>query len=213
MTDDQVFLDTLKTSPADDTARLVYADWLDDRADPRAEYLRLQVQLAETAARLAELGDGLDPSWVAAVRWPLESAGAFKLRSGHEVGLTRLEQAYVDTGLFKDVPTRERNRQIIDAMLDGERRRSGAEPYLIRPEDRPIQSGDDAHPLAHDSYLPSVACRGYFQCPRPVRDMIQDCSALTIIWFQDEFAFPLDPLVREQLLAIEWERFATDHEY
>jgi uncharacterized protein (TIGR02996 family) len=31
--------------PADDATRLVYADWLEERGDPRAEYLRLEAQL------------------------------------------------------------------------------------------------------------------------------------------------------------------------
>jgi uncharacterized protein (TIGR02996 family) len=40
--DDTVFLAAIATG--DDTARLVYADWLDENGDPRrAEYVRFQV--------------------------------------------------------------------------------------------------------------------------------------------------------------------------
>jgi uncharacterized protein (TIGR02996 family) len=58
MSDEQGFLETLATNPADDVTRLVYADWLDERGDPRGRYLRLEMELAELAAadpRLAGL--------------------------------------------------------------------------------------------------------------------------------------------------------------
>jgi uncharacterized protein (TIGR02996 family) len=47
MSEEAAFLMALKASPADDTARLVYADWLDDHDQPqKAEYLRLVAELA-----------------------------------------------------------------------------------------------------------------------------------------------------------------------
>ena len=43
--DDIAFQRAILANPADTTLKLVYADWLQDRGDPRAEYVRLQVQL------------------------------------------------------------------------------------------------------------------------------------------------------------------------
>ncbi len=63
----------LKANPADDTARLVYADWLDDHDQPhKAEYLRLVAELARQsddvaehpqASRVVELGEQLADGW------------------------------------------------------------------------------------------------------------------------------------------------------
>ncbi len=51
MSDEAAFLEALKANPADDTTRLVYADWLDERNEPeKAEYLRLVAKLASTSA-------------------------------------------------------------------------------------------------------------------------------------------------------------------
>lgn len=44
--DDQAFIAAIIANPADDLPRLVYADWLDDRGDPRGEFIRVQVELA-----------------------------------------------------------------------------------------------------------------------------------------------------------------------
>ena len=49
------FLAAIRTNFGDHTARLVYADWLDEYDDPRGEYLRLE-------ARLATLKKG-DQAW------------------------------------------------------------------------------------------------------------------------------------------------------
>lgn len=53
MTDGELLLRGVLADPADDHARIVYADWLDDQSDnpptPRAEFIRVQCELARRA--------------------------------------------------------------------------------------------------------------------------------------------------------------------
>ncbi len=73
--DDIAFQRAILANPADTTLKLVYADWLQDRADPRAEFVRLQVRFNELtdceseavqiADSLNEVGSILAPEWVA----------------------------------------------------------------------------------------------------------------------------------------------------
>jgi uncharacterized protein (TIGR02996 family) len=72
--DDTAFQRAILANPADTTLKLVYADWLQERADLRAEFVRLQVQLhtmvssesaVEAAAWFIRMGEQLDPAWVA----------------------------------------------------------------------------------------------------------------------------------------------------
>jgi uncharacterized protein (TIGR02996 family) len=81
MHDEDGFLHELLENPADDTTRLVYADWLDERGDPvsvaKAKFLRITSRLLEPnrkagwrKARRAELqvlAATLDTSWLAIV--------------------------------------------------------------------------------------------------------------------------------------------------
>jgi uncharacterized protein (TIGR02996 family) len=46
MSEDQPFLRAILAAPEDAATRRLYADWLEERGDPRAEYLRLAAQLA-----------------------------------------------------------------------------------------------------------------------------------------------------------------------
>jgi len=43
---DERFLQAIIENPDDDAPRLVYADWLEERGDPRGEFIRVQCQLA-----------------------------------------------------------------------------------------------------------------------------------------------------------------------
>jgi len=46
LTEHRDFLSAIRESPTDDAPRLIYADWLEERQDPRAEFIRVQCQLA-----------------------------------------------------------------------------------------------------------------------------------------------------------------------
>jgi uncharacterized protein (TIGR02996 family) len=62
------FIRAIQRDPEDDDARLVYADWLEQRGDPRGELLRLDVQLRRIPPRRAALVDVVDPTWLSLVR-------------------------------------------------------------------------------------------------------------------------------------------------
>jgi uncharacterized protein (TIGR02996 family) len=64
MNEEEGFLKAIRDNPEDEVARSVYADWLEERGDPRAEYLRLEIQLRRTLARLKKLREQLDPTWL-----------------------------------------------------------------------------------------------------------------------------------------------------
>src|SRR5262245_64817382 len=53
--DHQPFLDAIRREPDSQGPRLVYADWLDERGDPRAELIRIQCALQRLSIR--------DPEW------------------------------------------------------------------------------------------------------------------------------------------------------
>ncbi len=68
MSDEESFLRALRQNPHDDATRSVYADWLEDRGDLRAELLRLEQQLHSCRQRMVQLQQETDPAWLAQVR-------------------------------------------------------------------------------------------------------------------------------------------------
>jgi uncharacterized protein (TIGR02996 family) len=57
MRDEKGFVFAIATAPTDDMHRLVYADWLEERGDPRAAYLRLATRAAGRVRDGLPLGD------------------------------------------------------------------------------------------------------------------------------------------------------------
>jgi uncharacterized protein (TIGR02996 family) len=68
MTANEAFLQAILEDPDDDTPRLVYADWLEERGDPRGEFIRTQCRLARLASgdpSCWELRQHLERLWLA----------------------------------------------------------------------------------------------------------------------------------------------------
>lgn len=61
------FLDALQTDPTNESHRLVYADWLEDRGDERAKYLRLESMMWTLPSEIDALRQRIDPEWLRAV--------------------------------------------------------------------------------------------------------------------------------------------------
>jgi uncharacterized protein (TIGR02996 family) len=133
MTEDETFVRAIRANPDDETARLAYADWLDDRADPRAAYLRAEAawvalqpadeQYRPLFRRVSQLAAALDPEWFADVsrmghivrrawdpasrqRWsPQEPAGADLPREWGEA-VESLCELFAETFGFDEVRQR-----------------------------------------------------------------------------------------------------------
>jgi uncharacterized protein (TIGR02996 family) len=74
--DDIAFQRAILANPADTTLKLVYADWLQDRADPRAEFVRAQVE-----GRALPKG-AFDPAWVAFMTTLAQPFAPFMFQDG-----------------------------------------------------------------------------------------------------------------------------------
>jgi uncharacterized protein (TIGR02996 family) len=215
MNEDEGFVRAIRDDPDDAALRLVYADWLDERSDPRGEYLRLGCKLSEIQARMAQLQEHIEPKWVAAVRESRSDPRQVRLRSGRTVYLRELRQSGVYEGLLEGLPTTEMNQRMIAGMVAAERTGlSGHDPYLIQPRETPLEyPGDRPYPFGQPASIPRIVCIGRFSSFEPARDASRDFSELVVIWFQDEFALPIDVPIWEQLLAINWQEHAIDGDY
>ena len=115
--DDEAFVRAILAAPGDDLPRLVYADWLDDRDDPRGAYLRAEAVWATPwkdgicpadDPRLRAMAAGLDSVWVGRVSrppvgvccdhiWldPIQDGDPFDCIKGTEVDQLELELGHL----------------------------------------------------------------------------------------------------------------------
>lgn len=135
--------------------------------------------------------------------------------SGHWLRLQELRQYRTYEGLIEGLPTAERNKQRLDHLVREYRDAPyPGDPYLIRPAEEPVEYiAGRRYPFGTPSALPGVTCIGRFTSARPARDEATDYSGLVIIWFQKEFAMPIDSAVGDHFRLLNWERHAADLYY
>ncbi len=146
----------------------------------------------------------------------MTTQGTLQLRTGTTIHLRSLDQSLVYGGWMAGVPTRETNQDAIERVVAKAREvLEGCEPYLIHPPARPIEP--DPRPAfarrVPPERIPGVACIARFLSHQPARDPTSDFSQLVVVWFQDDFAFPIDPSVMEHLHALDWKRIAFGFGY
>lgn len=123
------------------------------------------------------------------------------LASGRRITLASLEQWRTYDGLLAGKPDAKVNQSHIEDMLKRAREHTadGGKPMLIRPSD-----------AATNGRLPAVTCIAVFQSGELARKNSEPYSSLTVAWFQDTFALPLDPEIEAQVRAVNWETAAKD---
>jgi hypothetical protein len=85
-------------------------------------------------------------------------------------------------------------------------------PPIQTPIDLPVRIST---PFGKPIKLPSVLCVARFDSRHPIHDHsdpVMYYSQLSVIWFQEDFAFPIDGAVLEALRQIDWEKLAYDVE-
>ncbi|WP_165251336.1 hypothetical protein [Paludisphaera soli] len=135
--------------------------------------------------------------------------------------LDSLNQQRTYAGWMEGVPSRRWNDSIVQASLKeaGRGAEDGAIPLLIEPARRDYlrKPGDMAgHRTMRGQapeWLPEVTCIAVLRDTAPARDPSRDGSTLTVVWFQDQYALPIEESILRQIQSIDWEQAAADYIY
>jgi hypothetical protein len=140
-----------------------------------------------------------------------------KLHSGRTITLKSIEQKLTYGNMLEGIPHAEWNDYEIEEALKDAQQSFHWTPHLLTPPRRNHfqLTGEPIHPLIRKhtpdlipEWLPWVRCIAGFESG-PV-DPANDGSWLTLVWFQDEFAMPIDAGILDQILALDWDSLATD---
>jgi hypothetical protein len=141
------------------------------------------------------------------------------LKSGRTITLDAIDQEMTYSGLIEGIPYAALNNDEIDRAMHKARSFGYAEarPYLIpAPRRDYLRKPGDASGLRSWpgplELLPAVRCIASFKHVIPVRDRDKHRSVLTVVWFQDDFALPIEQTVLDQLRLIDWDSLAVDVE-
>lgn len=131
---------------------------------------------------------------------------------GKTVVLKGLYQTGTYSGLLEGLPTDKMNARILNSAKESARKVFHIqEVYLIEPEQKPLKTG--WYPFGKPAALPKIECIAELWHYQPARNSGMDFSALVVIWYQENFALPIEAKVLEQLRELPWNDVAGDFDY
>lgn len=151
------------------------------------------------------------------------------LSDGRRIQLFRLYQRYTYEGTAAGLPTDERNANLCEEAVAHARARpwlnAGAPVTLVRPAIRREHArltpnflrqweritGASASPPLYVPHLPAVICFGCFSSDTLKARPDEFGSRLCIVWFQQQFALPIDPAIEGEIRQLAWEELAAGY--
>jgi hypothetical protein len=119
--------------------------------------------------------------------------------NGVSARLTELSQHSTYRGLLDGGPTHEINEMLLQQIIDSA---GGNIPtHLVRPRETPFGGLHRITPFGLLIQMPGLQCHGLFEC---------GAHSLRIVWFQDEWAPPIDPAVETELRSLDFLALAQD---
>lgn len=115
-----------------------------------------------------------------------------------------LSQDAVYADVLEGVPNRDINARILESAVETAKRMHGGAPVLITPTQRPLG------PNPAQVSLPRLRCIARFRSPDAARDPAAERSEACLVWFQEDFAFPIAPEVAQAMLELDWTEIAAD---
>ena len=121
-----------------------------------------------------------------------------------EVYISSIEQFLTYANMIEGHPSQGYNEEVI--YREGKDKRFN-EIFVIEPKQRQISY------LSEDNYsIPLVTCRVTVQSNKNLKDASKDFSSLRIVWFQDDYAFPIDKEIIEKLKEIPYQKLCGEYE-
>jgi hypothetical protein len=132
-----------------------------------------------------------------------------QLASGRRINLISINQWETYRGFLEGIPTKEINKDLIEEALDMVK----PAPYLIEPIETPIIM-ERKYWAGTPASIPLKVCIAEFASfPRGGNPSHYDYSRLTLVWFQNEFAFPIEESILEEIRSLDWDKHASDFEF
>ncbi|MEM1031039.1 MAG: hypothetical protein AAGN82_11860 [Myxococcota bacterium] len=118
-----------------------------------------------------------------------------------DVHVVSLRQSLVYEGLLEGLPTREMNERRLDQLQHDNPRAT-----LVRPEERPLEYSG-RYPFGTPSALPDVQCEARLKYSQGLH-----AYEAELLWFQENWAPPLDEALVAYLANASWFALSTRYE-
>ncbi|MCE3228975.1 MAG: hypothetical protein K0S32_3526 [Bacteroidetes bacterium] len=146
----------------------------------------------------------------------MKSIWTFTVETDRTLYMKGLYQWETYSGLLEGLPTDKMNQGILENIAkDAKRHVPFCDAvYVIQPEQTPFPyEREHPYPFGKPMSLPDTVCVTNLYSLEPVRNEDGEGSQLTVVWFQENYAFPIDVEIRDKIMQIEWSKVAESFYY
>tara|TARA_Y100000815_G_C12973061_1_gene361197 strand:+ start:92 stop:517 length:426 start_codon:yes stop_codon:yes gene_type:complete len=135
------------------------------------------------------------------------------IETNKNVTIKRIKQWHTYGGLLEGIPTDKLNERIINRTKKQAKEFSGMEEiYLIEPKQKPIDY-DGKYPFGNPASLPGVTCIAELWHNDVFKNPDKMFSSLCIIWFQEDYAFPIEENILNSIKEIPFSKICGEFDY
>jgi hypothetical protein len=137
------------------------------------------------------------------------------IETNKEVSIKSMIQWNTYSDISAGIPTDQFNEQIINWAKQSAKEFSRMEEiYLIEPKQTPIPDDEEFHfPFAKPASLPRVTCVAKLWHDDVFRNTDKMFSSLCIIWFQEDYAFPIDQDILNKIKEVPFSEVCGEFDY
>ena len=143
-----------------------------------------------------------------------------KLNDGTDIHITSINQEKTYAGLLEGSPNSNMNERIIsDALKKSDEANGTNRTVVIPPRLENLEDASSPHKRLYEKFykkkvrleaMPRILCCATLESYNYAKDSNEDCSSLHVIWFQENFAFPIEEAVIEEIKKLKWSELAYD---
>jgi len=130
-----------------------------------------------------------------------------------EVTIGHIDQWLTYSGMLEGIPTDRWNAKVIERTKIQAKGRFHSEAiHLIEPTQKPIEV-HRKYALGKPMKLPAVTCMMNIYSSEVFRDQDKMGSSLVIIWFQDDYAFPIEAAILQKIKEIPFRKICEEFDF
>ena len=130
-----------------------------------------------------------------------------------EVTITKLIQYFTYGGLLEGFPNEKSNNKILERTeIEAKQLLLIDDVFTIIPEQKIID--EEVHRFfGKHQELPQVTCIVLLRSTDTYKDLKKDFSELAVIWYQNEYVFPIEDTILEKIKEIPFKKICGEFEY
>ena len=130
-----------------------------------------------------------------------------------EVIIVEIKQFLTYRNMLEGIPNSRHNKIILERTINKAKESFDLQKiHLIEPVITAIEY-EGEYPFGKTESLPEITCLAELKCNSAFKNEDMDYSGLGLVWFQDDYAFPIEKTIADIIKLIPYRKVCEEFSY